>query len=221
MDSWWELGEGFGFQGTKLELWKIQCPFCLEKGNFVLEHHSEKKKPNSDKKLNFDTYKCNSCAGYVLVLWSASEYGLAGGLYSMHVLPYPIKFEEAPEYWPEGVSRFWLQAHRCLQDDNWDAAAVMARSALQAALRNYKAEGRNLKQEIDDLGKKGILPPIIKDWSNNIRELGNDSAHPMPDQAPTAREDASEVVKFLDFLMEYLYTLPKRINDYRQRRSTD
>jgi hypothetical protein len=101
---------------------------------------------------------------------------------------------------------------------NWDAAAVMARSALQLALRAHGAEGANLKQEIDDLASKGLLPPIMKDWAHTVRDLGNDSAHPKVDQAPTNAKDASDIVGFLDFMLEYLYTLPKRISEYRGRK---
>jgi len=111
----------------------------------------------------------------------------------------------------------WLQAKRNLNEENWDAAALMARSALQIALRNNDAEGKNLFQEIDDLATKRVLPPIMQEWAHNVRELGNDSAHPKPDQKATNPIDAKDIVKFLDFLLEYLYTLPKRINDYRER----
>ena len=54
MSSWWDLGEWSGFDGEELALWRITCPFCLEKGNFSIEHHAEKKKPNAQKKLNFE-----------------------------------------------------------------------------------------------------------------------------------------------------------------------
>lgn len=74
MKSWWSLGEGSGQAGKKLALYQIICPFCNEKGNFELEHHAEKKKPNGKKILNFDTYKCGNCTGYVQVLWSANEF---------------------------------------------------------------------------------------------------------------------------------------------------
>jgi hypothetical protein len=102
-------------------------------------------------------------------------------------------------------------------EENWDATAVMARSALQAALRDYKAKGKNLKQEIDDLANKGILPPIMKEWSDQIRELGNVSAHPNSSQDPTNPQDARDIVNFLDFLLEYLYDLPHRIKEYKER----
>lgn len=217
MDSWWQLGEGSGQLGESLAIYKITCPFCLEKGKFKTVFHAEKKKPNSDKKLNFDTLECSNCKGYVMVLWSASEHSYGHGLYDYHVLPWPLKFENYPEHWPEDIGRYWLQAKRNILGENWDAAAVMARSALQLALRNHKAEGKNLKQEIEDLASKGVLPPIMKDWSDHVRELGNDSAHPVPTQGPTNPQDARDIVRFLDFLLEYLYSLPHQIQEYRER----
>ena len=163
MDSWWQLGEDYGQSGENLALYQITCPFCLERGNFDTAFHAEKKKPNSSKKLNFDTLKCGNCGGYVMVLWSASEHGFLQGLHNFRVLPWPLNFEKYPEHWPEAVGRYWLQAKRNIQDENWDAVVVMARSALQLALRDNNAIGNNLKQEIDNLAEKGILPPIMKE----------------------------------------------------------
>lgn len=96
----------------------------------------------------------------------------------------------------------------------------MARSALQAALRDKNAKGANLKQEIHDLGSKGLLPPIMKEWSDNVRELGNDSAHPRAEQPPTSPQDARDVIQFLTFLLECLYDLPHKIEKFRQRKAS-
>lgn len=219
MSSWWELGEWSGYRGGELATYQIQCPFCFEKGNFTTAFHATKKKPNSSKKLNFDTLKCENCAGYVMVLWSSNEHSFGPDAHhDYRVLPWPQRIDSAPEHWPEEVQRYWIQAQRNLQDESWDAAALMARSALQVSLRDNKAQGNTLKAEINDLASKGILPPLMKDWSDNIRELGNISAHPQPGQPPTTPEDAKDIVKFLNFLLEYLYTLPKRISEYRSRK---
>jgi hypothetical protein len=219
MRSWWQLGEGSGFSGNELELYRLTCPFCLERGNFALEHRAQKKKANSKKVLNFDTWCCGNCAGYVLVLWSAQEYPGSRGLYSYQVLPWPLKLDAFPEHWPEAVGRYWLQAHRSLGEENWDAAAVMSRSAMQVALREKDAAGKSLKQEIDDLATKGVLPPHMREWAHELRELGNDSAHPDPGQAKTQKDDAKDVIEFLDFMLQYLYNLPHQIEQYRRRRS--
>jgi len=216
IDSWWDLGEWSGYRGTNLDTSKITCPFCEEDGIFSVEFHVAKKKPNGKKQLNFDTLKCGNCAAYVQVLWSAGGSGLHG----FRVQPWPKRALKAPEHYPSEVARFWVQAKRNLQDQNWDASAVMARSALQLALRLNQAKGSNLKQEIDDLATKGVLPPIMRDWSHNVRELGNDSAHPNPGEQATTSHDASDIVGFLDFFLEYLYTLPKNIKEYRERKDT-
>lgn len=215
MDSWWQFGEGSGLRGDKMKQYEVTCPFCREKGNFEVVFEAEKKKPNSNKTLHFDTWKCNSCAAFVQVFWSAAEWG---GLYSYKVQPWPTKVEGFPPYWPHTVGRYWVQAKRSLADENFDAAVLMARSALQSALRDQGAAGRNLKSEIDDLATKGLLPSIMKEWSNNVRELGNESAHPSPEQEPTEPLDARDIVQFLDYLLQYLYNLPHQIEEYRGRK---
>lgn len=219
MKSWWQLGEGYGYNGSTFKVYRLQCPFCYEEGNFELVFHSEKKKPNSSKKLNFDVYKCSNCVGYVHVLWSAGEYGHGSdNLYNYKVLPWVIGELKAPEHWPKNVQRFWLQAHKSIKNESWDAAAVMIRSALQLVLRDNEAKGKNLKEEIEDLATRGILPPIMKDWSEEIRFLGNISAHPDSALTEVNPEDIRDTVEFLDYLLTYLYNLPKQIEDYRKRK---
>lgn len=215
MNTIWDFGEWAGQRGKELALYSIQCPFCYELGNFTFEHKVSKIRPTDRKELHFDTLKCGNCASYVLVFWSAAINGL---IHAAHVFPPPILITKAPEDWPKDVGQNWIEAHRSLAGSNWNAAAIMARGALQAALRQQGADGKNLKTEIDDLAVKGILPPVMKDWSNDIRELGNDAAHPQAGQAPPSAKDARDIVEFLDYLFEYLYTLPHRVAQYRTRR---
>jgi hypothetical protein len=219
INSWWDLGEGAGYPGEELALFKIECAFCGERGNFKTEFHAEKKKPNSGKVLNFDTLKCGSCAGYVQVLWSAGEFGVRRKLHQVLVQPSALKVGEPPDHWPRNVGRSWQQAHRSLETESWDAAAIMARTALQAAVRGHGAAENNLQQEIKYLAdEKKILPPLMRDWSNEVRLLGNDATHPDGGYQGTSKADAQDIVAFLDYLLEYLYDLPKAIEDYRARR---
>jgi hypothetical protein len=216
-DSWWELGESYGQSGQEMQVWRLHCVFCGETGNFSSAAHFEKKKANSRKKLNFDVYQCKNCMGYVLVLWSADEF--AHGIFDFKVLPWPLGKPAPSENWPPEVQRFWVQSKDSLKNENWDAAAVMARSALQIALRDRGAMGKTFYAEIEDLATKGVLHPLMKDWSTEVRELANDSAHPKPNAPPTDPKDAKDIMQFLDYLLMYLYDLPKQINDYRQRKN--
>lgn len=222
VDSWWELGEGFGSEGDKPELWRIECAFCGEKGHFTLVFHGEKKKANSDhKKLNFDVYKCGNCAGFVHVLWSAGG-SWGRGLYAMKVLPWPLNAKPEPsENWPEGMHRFWIQAHHSLAHENWDAANLMARSAVQFVMRDKKAKDAKLKVQIDDLVSKGVLHPLMGDWADEVRIVANESAHPdAPIPADATAQDSRDIMNFLDLLLSYTYDLPKQIENFRKRKNT-
>jgi hypothetical protein len=216
--SWWDFGDHAGYSGDKLALYRIGCPFCGEKGNFSTEHHIERKKANSGKVLNYDTLKCGNCANFVQVFWSAEEHPGSRSLHNYLAQPLPKASYTAPEHWPETVRRYWLQAHKSLDSENYDAASVMVGSALQATFRDQKAQGKTLKDETDYLAKKRVLPPIIKEWSNEVRLLRNTSAHPSLDDEPVSSEDVKDAVQFLDFLLKYIYDLPKQINDYRERK---
>jgi len=118
------------------------------------------------------------------------------------------------------MKRFWIQAHDSLANENWDAANVMARSAVQFVVRHKKAVDAKLKVQIDDLVAKGVLHPLMKDWADEVRVLANESAHPeAPDPIEVSPQDAKDIVHFLDLLLFYLYDLPKQIEDYRQRKN--
>jgi hypothetical protein len=192
----------------------------MEEGNFGLAHHAEKQKANSKKKLNFDLYQCRNCMAYVQVFWSAAEHSIGHPLYDFKVLPWPLGKPQPSENWPPDVQRFWVQSHSSLGGENWDAAAVMARSAVQITVRDKGAVGKSLYSEIEDLAAKGDLPPLMKEWSHEVRELGNDSAHPEPNKPAMTPQDARDIVQFLDSLLLYLYDFPKRVSDYRLRQKT-
>jgi hypothetical protein len=220
MESWWELGEWAGHSGANLEVWRLICPFCEEEGNFALAGHAEKQKSNSKKKLNFDLYQCGNCMAYVQVFWSAAENAVGHPMYDYRVVPWPLGKAQPSKNWPPNVQRFWTQAHESLAIENWDAAAVMARSAVQVTMRHKGAVGKDLYAEIENLATNGDLPPLMKEWSHEVRVLGNDSAHPEPNAEPTTAEDARDIIQFLDSLLQYLYDFPKKISDYRQRRAS-
>jgi hypothetical protein len=76
-----------------------------------------------------------------------------------------------------------------------------------------------LKDEIDDLADKGLLPPVMKEWSHEVRILGNENAHPTPGGKGTNQRDANDVVEFLTMLLTMTYDLPHQIGEYRKRRA--
>jgi Domain of unknown function (DUF4145) len=218
LSSWWELGEHSGYSGDDLALWRITCGFCAERGNFEPVHHLERKN-TACKKLNYDTFKCNMCGNLTMVFWSAASTSSRQGMHDYQAVPWPREVTGFPDHWPKDVGRYWLQARRSLDGKNWDAAVLMARSAIQLVARLQNATGKNLKEEINALAGKGLLPPVMQEWSHEVRALGNDSAHPTPgDEGPTSK-DARDIVDFLSMLLTMVYNLPHEIEQYRARRN--
>jgi hypothetical protein len=85
-------------------------------------------------------------------------------------------------------------------------------------MRYQNAAENNLKSEIDDLAAKGLLPPVMKEWSHEIRVLGNENAHPTPGGEGTGQKDAQDVIEFLNQLVIMIYDLPHQIEQYRERK---
>jgi hypothetical protein len=216
--SWWDFAENRGFPGDELALHRITCAFCHEDGNFSTIHHEQRKHAENDKVLNYDILKCGNCGNLMMAFWSASVMSIGHGMHDFKCVPWARRTTRFPEHWPPDVGRYWMQARRSLEGENWDAAALMARSAVQLIVRYQKAKGNNLKQEIDDLGAIGILPPIMVEWSHEIRVLGNENAHPAPGDKGTEQKDAQDVVELLDQLLSTTYDLPHAIEQYRERR---
>lgn len=212
--SWWELGEGSGY-AHGLPTYRIACPFCGVTDNFETVEHLERKKPGNDRKrLNYDTLKCVECGNLMFVFWSTG----GGGLTGYKTLPWHRSTRKHPEHWPADVGRYWVEAKRSIEGENWTAAALMARSAVQLAVRAHGAKGNNLKQEIDDIASKGLLIPMMRDWSHEVRDLANEGTHPQPGTNGTSERDARDVVEFLSFMMEVLYDLPHSIEKFRTRK---
>ena len=217
--NWWELGEHSGYAGEN-PLSRITCAFCKNDGNFSVIHHEERKQPNrAQKVLQYDTIKCGICGNLTMVFWSRAATTMRHEIYDFKTVPWNTETVRHPDHWPKDVGRYWLQARRSLEGKNWDAASLMARSAIQLVARYQGAKGNSLKQEIDDLADKGLLPPIMKEWSHEVRELGNESTHPDPGGAGTDQKDARDVVEFLDTLMVMTYNLPHQIEQYRKRKA--
>jgi hypothetical protein len=213
--SWWEIGDGSGYPAYngELRIDLVDCGFCGESGRFRFEGRLNKENATG-KVLHYDTLRCEQCGNLTSVFWGIGN----SGLQRIHQVPWLRKTTRWPKHWPDDVGRYWLQAKRSIEASNWDAAALMARSAIQLTLRYKEATGKNLNEEINDLGAKSLLPPIMVQWAHEVRLLGNDNAHPTPGAIGTAPEDASAVVEFLSMLLKIVFDLPHQISEHRERK---
>jgi HEPN domain-containing protein len=129
---------------------------------------------------------------------------------------HPPVMDEEPEEYPEEVKENYKEAVRSLAGGNYKASVIMTRSALQAAMREMQATGKDLRAEIEDLAARHVIPTSIKDWAHNIRQGGNLVAHPRPNEK-IGKEDAEELLGLAQSLFLYLYVVPGIVEARRQR----
>jgi hypothetical protein len=139
---------------------------------------------------------------------------VADGLYSLinfwPAPPAPL----IPEFLPPDIERVYLQAERNFPTEgNEDAAGSMYRKALDIGLKKIDPSLTGmLGQRIKKLAADGKLTPEIAEWSNVVRDLGNDAVH---EETPLARKELEDLRGITEMVLRYLFTLPNMIKKRR------
>ncbi len=120
-----------------------------------------------------------------------------------------------PENLPPDVERIYLQAERNFPiEGNEEASGTMFRKALDIGLRKIDSKlNGTLAARIRKLAADGKLTADIAEWSDGIREIGNDAAH---EEAPVTRQELEALRNFSDAVLRYLFTLPEMVKQRRQ-----
>jgi hypothetical protein len=119
-----------------------------------------------------------------------------------------------PEFLPPEIERVYLQAERNFPTDgNEDAAGTMYRKALDIGLKKIDPSLTGmLGAKIKKPSAAGKLTSDIAEWSDQIRDLGNDAAH---EEAPLTRKELDDLRGITEMVLRYLFTLPNMIKKRR------
>ena len=121
---------------------------------------------------------------------------------------------------PKDIASAASEAYSCFSINANRAAVLMARTALEATAKNKGIKGNSLFDKIDAMSKQHIITDQLAAEAHEIRLLGNDMAH--GDLAePVSEEDASDILGFLDSVMDYVYQQPmllQKRKELRERR---
>ena len=66
-----------------------------------------------------------------------------------------------------------------------------------------------------DLAKRGIIPPILAEMTNLIKEIGNAGTH--EDNFSLNKFDSELVNDFFLALVDFIYTIPSKIKKIKNR----
>jgi hypothetical protein len=115
-----------------------------------------------------------------------------------------------PEAMPPDVERIYLQAERNFPiAGNEEAAGTMYRKALDIGLKKIDATVKGtLATRIKKLAEAGNLTKDIAEWSDHVRDLGNEAAH---EEVPPTREELEDLRNITEMVMRYLFSLPAMV----------
>jgi len=134
---------------------------------------------------------------------------------------------------PRSATNSLAQADKSLQAGAPDAACVMFGRALEAvcgdllltaeekrAVRDGSTKKRIvLADGIKRLREKNIIDDRLFNWSQELRGFRNLGAHPINDE-PIPREDAEDLQAFVYAIIEYIYDLTERYQEFTERQQT-
>lgn len=209
------------------------CPHCGgEKLGFTSVGEYQIATP--EHSTRFETFfRCNNCQRGLIVNYlqrGANQYLSPAACPAdpaqfgfFPVVMYPSKEPaKVPGHTPEPLGRYFQQAFDgCQRGDN-DASGAMSRKVIDVSTKmllgeEFKKYG-NIRDRIDALATKGALTSDLKNWAHEIRLGGNEAAH---DEEPYSKEEAEELLDFAELYLTYVYTLPGRLKERRERAAAE
>ncbi|HEV3477898.1 MAG TPA: DUF4145 domain-containing protein [Gaiellaceae bacterium] len=119
----------------------------------------------------------------------------------------PVGTAESMEGLSPEIARDRGEAWSSYYAGNLRAAIVMGRAAIQRAVRRLGAEEARLKQEINDLVRRGVITESLGRFAHEVRISGDDAAHP-EDLGAVSREEAQTSLDFLDDFLRVAVAMP-------------
>lgn len=131
---------------------------------------------------------------------------------------------------PTVVKDSIIEADRALQANANIAACVMLGRALEGICRDIlqklappssgksqpkKSKPIMLGKGLNELKAKGIIDDRLFDWSQQLHAFRNLAAH--PEDVSITRDDAEDLQAFVHALIEYIYDLAERYEEFKQR----
>lgn len=133
---------------------------------------------------------------------------------------------------PTAVTHSILEAEKAIQANAHTAACVMLGRALEGVCQNLlvpKSQapsatatahaGRKrpmmLGEGIRKLKENGLIDERLFDWSQQLHAFRNVAAHPT--DVSISREDAEDLQSFVYAIIEYIYDLTDRYNEFKER----
>jgi hypothetical protein len=135
--------------------------------------------------------RCKTCSG--ISLYYDDECDERPGYIKEAYLCYPLIIRPSEDI-PSDIKQSFADAVK-VEKVSLNASAILIRRTLELLCKDKNAIGNNLKDQIDDLAAKNIIPLTLSQMGHTLRTLGNIGAH-----ASEYKLDITEVRAMRDFI---------------------
>jgi hypothetical protein len=194
---------------------------CLHCGNKTLMNKNGEYRNDWDEDGHYYGYfiykmfSCPICSKVTLleVYWDVSLEDRNGTKFLDEEIIYPVSKVKVQTV-PKAVQDAFEAALKVSKIES-TMCLIGLRRTMEAICNHQKAEGKDLFNMIENLVKKGILPPVLKEASSITRILGNSAAH--GEDIAVSKHDVPVVIELIQYIIDYLYVLPEKIKRQKMR----
>ncbi|MGV9976734.1 DUF4145 domain-containing protein [Micromonospora wenchangensis] len=130
--------------------------------------------------------------------------------------PRAVGGKEFPDV-PEHIAGAANEAYECYSIKCYRAAALLARSVIEATAKEKGIAQGGLAAKIDAMHRAGLIREFVRDGAHEVRYLGNDMAHG-DFVAPVEEEEAELALSLMDEVLGEIFQAPARVAAARERR---
>jgi hypothetical protein len=159
--------------------------------------------------------RCQGCYKFILGL---AEFS-GGNAPPIHLEHYPLGWPDASvdKHVPPSIAADFSEALRCLWVKSYKATVAMCRRSVEASCKEKKANGKNLKERIENLAAQGLITDPLRKMAHRVRLTANEELHGAPDDLDTFTEpEAEAIVKFVREYFHHVYVMPALLDSYNE-----
>lgn len=194
--------------------WTFLCPHCERPSHGVICGRAEWQSLDGSggPPIEWTMIQCDQCFGPTLQ--AREDFG--GGFSDDHrpATVYPAPHRLSPSV-PSGLRREWEEAQTCFRAKAYSACAVMVRRTLEGTCAEQGVKEKTLAKSLKKMADDGLVDETLSQWADALRLVGNKGAHYTG--KPVVREDAEDALAFAEALLDHIYVLRKRFEEFRRR----
>jgi hypothetical protein len=192
------------------------CPCCERVANMRILAEWSANGSNFDLPQQWTATQCHLCDEIAIYLQEIVGFDGEEDLLDSYWQVHPAQAKRLSDAVPDAVRRDFDEARDCLvKAKAFRASAAMSRKAIEDMCRAHGHTGGNLFKKLQAMLDAGVIDTRLHEWATAIREVGNEGAHGV---LPVTKQDAEEVLVFVEALADYIYVYRARHEQFKTRR---